>query len=229
MTGGPTGTAVVVLAAGSGTRAGHARNKVLMPLRGRPVLVWSLLTAREVRPDARLVVVVRSGEEADVADALAGEPALAGVEVVVGGASRHASEQAALEHLAPEIRAGTLEVVALHDGARPRAGADLFRAVLDEAAAGRGAVPGRARDDLLDRGGRRPDQALVAVETPQAFPARALLDAYAAAAADGWEGTDTAACLERYADLEVVAVPSPAGNVKITYPDDLAALASAGG
>ncbi len=47
-------------------------------------------------------------------------------------------------------------------------------------------------------GSRAPDD-LVAVQTPQAFGARALLSAYDAAAADGFTGTDTAACLERYA------------------------------
>jgi 2-C-methyl-D-erythritol 4-phosphate cytidylyltransferase len=62
----------------------------------------------------------------------------------------------------------------------------------------------------------------VGVQTPQAFRARPLLEAYRAAARDGFEGTDTAATFERYAGLPVVAVPSTPANLKVTWPEDLA-------
>ena len=60
------------------------------------------------------------------------------------------------------------------------------------------------------------------VQTPQAFGAAELLAAYARAEADGFDGTDTAACWARYTDLPVVAVPSTPRNLKITFPEDLA-------
>jgi 2-C-methyl-D-erythritol 4-phosphate cytidylyltransferase len=59
------------------------------------------------------------------------------------------------------------------------------------------------------------------VQTPQAFRARELLAAYRQAAVDGFVGTDTAACLERYTDLAVVGVPSSPTNLKITFPEDV--------
>jgi 2-C-methyl-D-erythritol 4-phosphate cytidylyltransferase len=59
------------------------------------------------------------------------------------------------------------------------------------------------------------------VQTPQAFRAPDLLAAYRAAAAAGFTGTDTASCVERYADVTVSAVPSGAANLKITFPEDL--------
>src|SRR6266511_3534577 len=62
---------------------------------------------------------------------------------------------------------------------------------------------------------------LVSIQTPQAFRAAPLLDAYEAAARDGFAGTDTAACIERYTDLEVAVVPGEPGNLKITFADDL--------
>ena len=62
---------------------------------------------------------------------------------------------------------------------------------------------------------------MVAVQTPQAFLAAPLLAAYRQAAADGFVGTDTASCIERYTDLPVRCVPGDAGNIKITFPDDL--------
>ena len=62
----------------------------------------------------------------------------------------------------------------------------------------------------------------VAVQTPQAFRARPLLDAYRRAERDGFVGTDTASCVERYTDLAIHCVPSPATNLKITFPEDVA-------
>jgi 2-C-methyl-D-erythritol 4-phosphate cytidylyltransferase len=56
----------------------------------------------------------------------------------------------------------------------------------------------------------------VAVQTPQAFRAEALRRAHA----DGSDGTDDAALVER-AGGRVVVVPGEPGNGKITHPDDL--------
>ena len=72
------------------------------------------------------------------------------------------------------------------------------------------------RDGAAGAAGR-----LVGVQTPQAFRAADLLAAYRAAEADGFTGTDTASCVERYADLTIAAVPSSPANLKITFPHDL--------
>ena len=60
------------------------------------------------------------------------------------------------------------------------------------------------------------------VQTPQAFRAAVLLEAYRRADHDGFDGTDTAACLERYTHVEVVSVPGRPANLKITFPEDVA-------
>ncbi|MGX6448455.1 NTP transferase domain-containing protein, partial [Patulibacter sp. S7RM1-6] len=52
----------VVVAGGRGTRLGHDRPKALVPLRGRPLLAWSLEALLAVRPLGRLVVVLPAGE-----------------------------------------------------------------------------------------------------------------------------------------------------------------------
>ena len=59
------------------------------------------------------------------------------------------------------------------------------------------------------------------VQTPQAFRASDLLAAHRAAAAAGFEATDTAGCLAAYAEVVIGAVESDAGNLKITVADDL--------
>jgi 2-C-methyl-D-erythritol 4-phosphate cytidylyltransferase len=206
----------VLLAAGSGSRVGAEVNKVLLPLAGRPVLAWSVRTVAALAYVDRVVVVHRREDAAEVA-ALAGDARL-----VAGGPTRHASEWNALAALAADIDAGEVDVVAIHDTARPLAGADLFDAVVAAAWEHGGAIPVRTQPGLVAATPGTPRAAaLVAVQTPQAFRAADLLAAYRAADRDGFEGTDTAACVERYTALTVWGVPGPAGNLKITFADDV--------
>ena len=85
-----------------------------------------------------------------------------------------------------------------------------------------GAIPAEVHGHLtsLDGGAGTGDR-VVAVQTPQAFAAGPLLEAYRRADLDGFVGTDTASCIERYADITVHWVPGDARNIKITFPDDL--------
>jgi 2-C-methyl-D-erythritol 4-phosphate cytidylyltransferase len=219
---GRPGTAVVVLAAGSGTRVGAGVNKVLLPLRGTPVLVWSVREALALPDVRRLVLVVRPEDRPAVAAAVA--PHLGDREVLVvdGGATRHASEWAALQVLADDVASGAVDVVVVHDGARPLAGAGLWRAVVDAAREAGGAVPVVRVGELLHADLSPLTEDAGGVQTPQAFRAGDLLAAYAAAARDGFEGTDTAGCFSTYCDLDVAAVPSSPLNLKITFPEDVA-------
>jgi len=66
---------------------------------------------------------------------------------------------------------------------------------------------------------------LVRVQTPQAFRAQPLLRAYRAAAADGFEGTDTSSCIEKYTDEQVRTFPGDEANLKVTYAKDIAVAA----
>jgi 2-C-methyl-D-erythritol 4-phosphate cytidylyltransferase len=214
--------AVVVLAAGSGARVGAAVNKVLLPVAGIPIVARSVSTAHSVVGVRRVVLVVRDGEQDAVRDAV--EPHLDGdgpeVAMVVGGATRHRSEWAALEHLAPAIDGGEVDVVAMHDAARPRASVALYRAVLETAQRLGGAIPVAPLPDLVSVDGSPLPEALVGVQTPQGFRAADLFAAHRAALADGFEATDTAGCLTAYSDLVIGAVGSDAGNLKVTVADD---------
>ena len=238
------GVAFVVLAGGSGSRVGAGINKVYLPLAGRRVISWSFVWARQVSLVRRFVLVVRP-EDAELASATVatlgggggggGEMSWPAIDVVLGGATRHDSEQAALDHLAPAVSRGDLDVIALHDGARPLAGPGLVRSVVTTAAAVGGAVPAVPAEALLpvDAAGRPaldaagpgvPDagRRLARVQTPQAFRAADLCAAYAAAARDGYRGTDTASSMEAYGRVDVRIVPGSRQNLKVTYPHDLA-------
>jgi 2-C-methyl-D-erythritol 4-phosphate cytidylyltransferase len=217
--------AVVVLAAGSGARVGADVNKVLLPVGGVPVVARSVATACRVPGVRRVVLVVRDGEQEAVRAAV--EPHLPDtapeVAMVVGGATRHASEWAALDLLAPDIESGGLDVVAMHDAARPFAGVALYEAVLATADRLGGAIPvARLRDLVAVDGSQLPDH-LVGVQTPQAFRAADLLTAHRSALADGFEATDTAGCLAAYAEVVIGAVESDTSNLKVTVADDFRA------
>ncbi|WP_051706722.1 IspD/TarI family cytidylyltransferase [Nocardioides aequoreus] len=219
----PPRTAAVVLAAGSGTRVGAGRNKVLLPLDGQPVMVHAVRTVLQVEGVHRIVLVVRPDEREQVRDAVAPHLGPHDLWVVDGGSERHDSEWRALQVLADEIDGGELEVVAVHDAARPLARPELWRTVVDAAAAHGGALPARPTSGVLRTDGT-PVPGLAAVQTPQAFRAAPLLAAYRAADAEGFRGSDTAACLERYGppDLRLVGVPTGPDNLKVTFAEDLA-------
>jgi 2-C-methyl-D-erythritol 4-phosphate cytidylyltransferase len=215
--------AVVLLAAGSGARVGQETNKVFLPLAGRRVFTWSLQWARQLPSVTRLVLVIAERDRALAESVLAREVAGAEVSLVRGGATRHASEWNALQSLAAEIRRGDLDIVVIHDAARPLASTAVFAEVIARAQAYGGALPVRPQSALvpLDADLEPPSHDVVAVQTPQAFRAQPLLAAYEQADRVDFVGTDTASCIERFTDLAIYCVAGSAQNIKITFPEDL--------
>ncbi|WP_283614530.1 IspD/TarI family cytidylyltransferase [Mycolicibacterium poriferae] len=226
----------VVLAAGLGTRVGADGNKAYLPLAGRSMLAWSLLTPAEHPDIDRTILVFRRGERDLAAATLRRELPHAVVELVEGGDTRHASEFNVLGHLAPDIEAGTVDVIAIHDAARPLAGPEMYRNAVALAREHGGALPALplrhvagVADATLVAGVApatlRPTVGqgeLMRVQTPQAFRAPELWRAYRCAERDGFTGTDTSSCVEHYTDLEVRTFPGSATNLKVTYLRDVA-------
>lgn len=212
--------AVVVLAAGSGSRFGHSTNKVWLELGQRRIISHSLLNAVESFEGCRVVLVIDPADAEMAKEVLAREVPEINVELVNGGLTRHDSELNALKYLSADIDAGNIDVVLIHDGARPLASADLFARVANAAQVHGGALPAIDVDPLeIDA---VLTERLARVQTPQAFRAREVLAAYKRAENEGFVGTDTAACMEKYfPNIESVAVPGEPTNIKITYPHDL--------
>lgn len=212
--------AVVVLAAGSGARFGNPTNKVWLPLSGRRIISRSLANATKPFKECRTVLVIHPDDESLAKEVLKREVPDLNVEIVHGGATRHDSEFQALMHLRSAIESNQIEVVLIHDGARPLATPALFKEIASSARANGGAIPtllvNPAEMDL------KSSEEIVRVQTPQGFVAKELLNAYLAAAKDSFTGTDTGACVERYfPSIKTVAVTAEPTNVKITYPQDL--------
>jgi 2-C-methyl-D-erythritol 4-phosphate cytidylyltransferase len=214
----------IVLAGGRGSRVQHDVNKVYLPIGERDMLEYSLETMSRSPSVDRIVLVVRD-EDRSRAENLVAELVPAKLtNVVIGGVTRHESEQAGLEAVAPDIEGGAIGIVAIHDGARPFMTLELLESTIATARERGGAIPGLRVHETLYRLGDAPEalpqESLRSVQTPQAFWARPLLEAYRRAAASGVEGVDTAETVERFSDLEVAVVPGDRRNIKVTFVED---------
>ncbi len=215
----PVSVWTIVVAAGRGERFGS--DKQAADLGGRPVVSRSVATSLEASDG---VVVVVAPERLVAAEALVAGPdgEATAVTLVAGGATRAASVRAGLVAVPDDA-----EVVLVHDGARPLATAALFARVVAAVRAGADAVvPGVPVADSLRAvdGGVVDRDGVLAVQTPQGFPADRLRAAHAA----GTDASDDATLVEAVGGTVVVVDGEPA-NLKITRPVDLAlATASLG-
>lgn len=214
-------TAAIVPAAGRGERLGPGTPKALRLLGGSPILahaVRALATARAVDLVAVAAPVENVDEVRGLLDGVVGEADLV---VVAGGDTRQDSVARALLALPEDV-----DVVLVHDAARPLVPAEVVDRVVAAVRAGAPAVipvlplvDTVKRVDPADRVVETPDRSLLrAVQTPQGFR-RTLLQA-AHAAADLDDATDDAGLVER-SGVEVMCVPGHEEAFKITRPLDL--------
>ena len=212
--------AIVLLAAGSGSRFGHPTNKVWLPLSNKTVICRTISNAHQAFPNARLLLVIHPDDEVMAREILAKEIPNINIEITYGGSSRHGSEYQALMHLSSDIKNGAIDVVLIHDGARPLASPDLYKKIAEMAVEKGGAIPTTTINPVeIDL---NHDTQIVRVQTPQGFRAKELLTAYEKAEADGFIGTDTGACVEAYfPEIKAFAVEAEVSNLKITYAQDL--------
>lgn len=203
--------AVIIVAAGSGTRLGAGVPKAFADVAGRPMLDRAIDGALGMSAANPQVIVVLPESHAHYRRD--------GVTTVVGASSRQGSVAEGLAVLEDSV-----SVVLVHDAARALTPSRQFDAVRDAVvASGHGIVPGRPVTDTIKRvAGTRVidtiDRSLLsAMQTPQGFPRAELVAAYAAADA---EFTDDAALIAAHG----VAVDLVDGHplaFKITTPDDL--------
>lgn len=205
-------TAVVIVAAGRGTRAGGGEPKQWRRIAGQSVL------ARAVAAFAgfpRIVVVLHPD------DMLRGVAAFGGrVTLVAGGESRTESVCNALEAL----DGGGFDRVLIHDGARPFVTPALIARVVAALGRADAAAPALAVTDALWTGaegrvtGVADRNGLWRAQTPQGFRFDAILAAYRAHT--GTAADDVA--VARSAGLDVAIVEGEEENFKITWPGDFA-------
>jgi 2-C-methyl-D-erythritol 4-phosphate cytidylyltransferase len=221
---------LLIAAAGSGRRMGADRNKLLLPLAGRPVLAWTLDAALAC-PAIRWIGLVGQPQDAEaIAAIVAAARPDRPVVWILGGETRQESVSRGLEALPADA-----DAVLIHDGARCLVEPDLLAAcvtALREAMAeGAGIVAATPVTDTIKEveGGTitaTPDRRrLWAAQTPQGFGVAQLRRAHATASAEGWSVTDDAALFERLG-LPVRVLEAPPSNIKLTTGFDLTIAAA---
>lgn len=207
----------MIVAGGQGRRIGGPVRKQYLEIAGRPVLLRAVLPFLH-HPRIQQTVVVLPPE-----DASAPPPWLAelGVRIVPGGAERGDSVWKGLQAVGDDV-----DLVLVHDGARPFVTGDVIDRVL-EGCAGGGAIAAVPVTDTIKQVGDdhtitgTPDRSgLWQAQTPQGFPRGGLVRAYERARADGVAATDDAALYERYVG-PVRVVMGSYRNLKVTRPEDL--------
>jgi 2-C-methyl-D-erythritol 4-phosphate cytidylyltransferase / 2-C-methyl-D-erythritol 2,4-cyclodiphosphate synthase len=205
----PADTAVILLAAGRGSRMGGTRPKQWQSLRGQPVLAHALAAFRRAR-FSRILAVIRP-EDADLLAPL-------GLPWVAGGETRTESVRAALEKLSAEPP----QHVLIHDGARPLVSTRVIDGVLTGLRHAPAAAPALPVSDALWRAadghvrGTMDRAGLFRAQTPQGFAFDSLLAAYRAHPGPA----DDDVAVARAAGLDVVITEGDENNLKLTWPGD---------
>ena len=209
--------AVLIVAAGTGERAGGGMPKQFRPIGGLPVLRRAVMAFTGRTPAFHDLIAIAPGQRETAEAALAG---LDGIAFVEGGATRQESVRRGLEALA----AHAPDYVLIHDAARPFASSKLIDDLIDALAGDAdAAIPLCPVADTLKREKRDgtwetvPREALFRAQTPQAFRFRTILDAHRAHTHT--PVTDDMALAE-LAGIKIVAVPGEDQNFKITKPED---------
>lgn len=211
---------VVVPAAGSSTRMGQ--DKLLLPLDGVPVIVRTLRALDNCPHVAEIVVVTRGDLIVPISN-LCRDGAISKVKCIVeGGDTRTQSVQTGLKELSRSI-----DLVAIHDGARPLVSQALLDEVISrgkQCGAAAPAVPVKDTVKLVHEGmvERTPDRSrLYAIQTPQVFQRDLIRGALTKALEADAAFTDDCSAVERLG-IGVALTQGDYCNLKLTTPEDVA-------
>ena len=225
----PLRVAAVIVAAGSGIRAGGAGGlpKQYQAIGGKSLLAWTIDRFLAHAGIGRIVVVIHRDSH-DLYDAAVlprqrTEARL--LPPVDGGATRQASVRAGLEALA----ADPPDAVLIHDAARPYVSLAILDRTLDALSGSDAVLVAMPLHDTIKRAGGDgvildtvPRDGLWSAQTPQAFRFATIHAAHARAAAEGRQDFTDDAAVAEWAGQPVRVVPGEAGNIKITTAADLA-------
>jgi 2-C-methyl-D-erythritol 4-phosphate cytidylyltransferase len=211
----------IVVAAGSGSRMRAQVKKQYMTISGEMLFIHTVRIFDQ-HPEIRSVVlVVSSGDEEFVSEALKSNKWTKTIRVVAGGDTRQESVYCGLRALSEGS-----EYIAVHDGARPFLSQTVLTAAIRKAyelGAVTVAVPVKDTIAVVEEGIVKdvPERStLWAVQTPQIFKTSLLKEAHQAAIQDAFVGTDDASLVRRIGHDVHIQIGGYS-NMKITTPEDL--------
>ena len=211
----------VILAAGLGKRMQAGHNKQFIEICGQSVLTHTLTVFAQIPEIAKIVLVVRAGEE-DTCQNMIPEIAENKTVLAIGGKERQDSVHNGIRAITWEC-----EYILIHDGARPLITEEVFRRTLlaaQNSGAAICAVPVKDTIKQADSDGNVlatiPRESLWAVQTPQVFRADLIRRAYENAYVHNHYGTDDSSLVE-YLGEKIKIVTGDYENIKITTPEDI--------
>jgi 2-C-methyl-D-erythritol 4-phosphate cytidylyltransferase len=213
----------LIVAAGEGRRMGTLRTKAFLTLKGVPILVHAIQPFEACNRIQSLYPVLRKEDLSSWYQKMRDRFSFKKTKPpVVGGLSRQESVRLGLESMREDI-----DIVLIHDGARPFVDGAMLERLLDTMETTQAAVvavPVKETVKVVSSAGQVLDtlarEALWHVQTPQAFDYRIVLEAHHKALADGIEATDDSMLVERLG-IPVTVVQGSYRNIKITTPEDL--------
>lgn len=215
--------AVVLVAAGKSSRMGGGRNKVLLPLAGKPVLSYSLRIFDQ-HPQIRTIALVgREEDQSEMESLVSATVGTTAVHFVPGGFERFDS----VRNGVLSLEAATPEAVLIHDAARPFLTPAFIDDSLEALIKTGGAVVGVPLKDTLKRVDQdntvqeTPDRTQYwLAQTPQTFRYREIVQAYKQIEVPPYP-TDDGQVFEWYGGT-VTMVMGSYQNMKLTTPEDIA-------
>lgn len=214
---------LLIPAAGRGQRMGSDRNKLLLPLLGKPLLAWTLLEAEASTEIKWIGIVGQSFDFPEFKEILEELNLTTPIHFIEGGKTRQESVFNGLQALPEEARH-----VLIHDGARCLVTRELFDRCSEALNKNRAVIAGVPVKDtikVVDEKGYitdTPDRSQMwAAQTPQGFEVELLKWCHRQGQVLGWQVTDDAALLER-CQFPVKIVEGEETNLKLTTRVDLA-------
>jgi 2-C-methyl-D-erythritol 4-phosphate cytidylyltransferase len=214
---------VLVPAAGTGKRMGKATAKQFLALGDKPILAHTLLAFQRASEIDEIIPILSEEDlETCLGEIIEGYHITKVKTLVVGGKERQDSVMNGLHKLTKDAA-----IVLVHDGVRPFVTPEMIKETVDYAKKGECVAVGVPIKDTIkevnDRGMVRHTlerSRLWAIQTPQAFPVRALKRAYEEASEQHVFGTDDATIVEKTGG-SVRVIMGSYENIKITTPEDL--------
>ncbi len=209
----------LIPAAGAGARMGDQGPKALIPILGRPMVLWSVDALSRVEAVGEILVAAPP-EAVERMEGVCGKADIPRWRCVFpGGRSRR-------ESVAALLREAKGDRILVHDAARPCITPEWVSALLAELGSGEAGVPALGVRETLKRAergmviGTVPREGLFAVQTPQIFDGSLLRRAHAHGVPASGDVTDDAALVESVGGRVRLLSGDP-GNIKVTYAGDL--------
>ncbi len=223
----------IVPSAGIGKRFSKNENKTFFTIFNKPLIIWTLEALHQIDEISEIIPVLRQDDLLFGSELIDKYNLTKVKRISPGGRERQDSVYNALRYLDDNI-----EVVLIHDGARPFIRGDIAKRAINELSGFDGVVVGvpvkdtikeamtqRTEDDLTYQGEFIVNKTLNrnllwSIQTPQVFYFKKLMEAYEKAISEGFYATDDSSLIERYGG-KVKIIMGSYNNIKITTSDDI--------